>query len=211
MYYYKGHSEGDCMQNNESKIDENKQLKRESLLTAAYNLFIRKGINDTTISEITDNAGVAKGTFYLYFIDKWDIYEKLIIERSYLLFEEALINVNNKKIKSCPNRMIEIANYIIDAFVDNIDLLKFLGRNLSLGLYNETLVDEYQEQYTNIKEKLEKELKDYNKNNRHVSSTLFMIVELLSSSCYDVIINGSPTTVEKFKPILFSEIKKMIK
>ena len=104
-----------------------------------------------------------------------------------------------------------MANYIIDAFVDNIDLLKFLGRNLSLGLYNETLIDEYQEQYTNIKEKLEKELKDYNKKNRHVSTTLFMIIELLSSSCYDIIINSSPTTVEKFKPILFSEIKKMIK
>ena len=52
------------MQNNdviESKIDENKQFKRESLLTSAYNLFIRKGINDTTISDITENAGVAKG------------------------------------------------------------------------------------------------------------------------------------------------------
>ena len=47
MYYYKWHSEGDCMQNNETTIDENKQFKRESLLTSAYNLFIRKGINDT--------------------------------------------------------------------------------------------------------------------------------------------------------------------
>ena len=199
------------MQNSESKIDENKQFKRENLLASAYNLFIRKGINDTTISDITENAGVAKGTFYLYFIDKWDIYEKLIIERSYLLFEEALIYVNNKGIKSFQNRIIEIANYIIDAFVDNVELLKFIGRNLSLGIYNETLVDEYQEQYHYIKETLEKELKEYNKKNRHVSSTLFMIVELISSSCYDIIINGNPTTVEKFKPILFSEIKKMIK
>lgn len=202
------------MQNNdniESKIDENKQFKRESLLTSAYNLFMRKGINDTTISDITDGAGVAKGTFYLYFIDKWDIYEKLIVERSYLLFEEALIHVNNKGIKSCPNRIIEMANYIIDSFNNNKELLKFLGRNLSLGIYNSSIIDEYQEQYNNIKEKLEKELKEYNPKNRHVSSTLFMIVELISSTCYDVIINENPTTLDKFKPILFSEIKKMIK
>ena len=202
------------MQNNDNielKIDENKQFKRESLLTSAYNLFMRKGINDTTISDITDDAGVAKGTFYLYFIDKWDIYEKLIVERSYLLFEEALIHVNNKGIKSCPNRIIEMANYIIDSFNNNKELLKFLGRNLSLGIYNSSIIDEYQEQYNNIKEKLEKELKEYNPKNRHVSSTLFMIVELISSTCYDVIINENPTTLDKFKPILFSEIKKMIK
>ncbi len=202
------------MQNNniiKSKTDENKQFKRESLLTSAYNLFIRKGINDTTISDITENADVAKGTFYLYFVDKWDIYEKLIIERSYLLFEEALIHVNNLGIKKNPNRLIEMINYIIDSFIKDKELLKFIGRNLSLGIYNSTIVDEYQEQYNNIREKLEQELKEYNKNNRHISSTLFMIIELISSTCYDSILNEVPLSIDKFRPILFNEIKKMMK
>ena len=36
-------------------------------------LFTTKGINSTAISDIVEKAGVAKGTFYLYFKDKYDI------------------------------------------------------------------------------------------------------------------------------------------
>ncbi len=193
-----------------TKIEENKLEKRENLLASAYNLFMRKGIHNTSISDITENAGVAKGTFYLYFIDKWDIYEKLIIERSYLLFDEALIYTNNKGSKSFKDRILDIADYIINTFIKDKELLKFIGRNLSLGIYNDSLVDEYQEQYKDIKEILEKELKTYNNKNRHVSATLFMIIELISSTCYDSILNDIPLSIDKYKPILFNEIKKMI-
>ena len=60
------------------KIDKNKQIKRESLLETAFQLFTSKGIHKTSISDIVDNAGVAKGTFYLYFKDKYDIRNKLV-------------------------------------------------------------------------------------------------------------------------------------
>ena len=65
-----------------AKIDKNKQIKRESLLETAFNLFTSKGIHKTSISDIVDNAGVAKGTFYLYFQDKYDIRNKLIAHKS---------------------------------------------------------------------------------------------------------------------------------
>ena len=55
------------IENTLSKIEEKKQIKKENLLSSAYNLFIKKGINDTSISDIVNEAGVAKGTFYLYF------------------------------------------------------------------------------------------------------------------------------------------------
>ena len=193
-----------------TKIEENKLEKRENLLASAYSLFMRKGIHNTSISDITDNAGVAKGTFYLYFIDKWDIYEKLIIERSYLLFDEAMIYSNNKRSKSFKEKILDIADYIINAFIENKELLKFIGRNLSLGIYNDSLVDEYQEQYKNVRDILEKELKSYNSKIKNAKATLFMIIELISSTCYDSILNDIPLSIDKYKPILFNEIKKMI-
>lgn len=49
------------------KVDENKKQKREALLNTAYELFTTKGTNATAISDIVRQAGVAKGTFYLYF------------------------------------------------------------------------------------------------------------------------------------------------
>ncbi len=47
------------------KIDKNKQIKRESLLETAFQLFTSKGIHKTSISDIVDNAGVAKNYIIL--------------------------------------------------------------------------------------------------------------------------------------------------
>ena len=64
------------------KAEENKLKKRESLLNTAFELFTTKGIHDTSISDIVEKAGVAKGTFYLYFKDKYDINNKLVAHRA---------------------------------------------------------------------------------------------------------------------------------
>ena len=50
-----------------------KQLKERELFLSAYNLFIENSIEKTSIDDISKNAGVAKGTFYLCFSDKYDI------------------------------------------------------------------------------------------------------------------------------------------
>lgn len=44
--------------------------KKQNIVTAAYNLFITKGYNASSIQDILDEAGVSKGTFYNYFTSK---------------------------------------------------------------------------------------------------------------------------------------------
>jgi AcrR family transcriptional regulator len=44
--------------------------RREQLLQAARGVFASKGLPAATVSDVTDAAGVAKGTFYLYFDSK---------------------------------------------------------------------------------------------------------------------------------------------
>ena len=71
------------------KVDEKKKRKKEALFNTAYDLFTTKGINSTAISDIVEKAGVAKGTFYLYFKDKYDIRNKLIVHKTQELFSAA--------------------------------------------------------------------------------------------------------------------------
>ena len=52
------------------KLENNKQQKRTSLLDTAFKLFTTQGVSKTSIAEISQKAGIAKGTFYLYFKDK---------------------------------------------------------------------------------------------------------------------------------------------
>ena len=45
------------------KVDDNKKQKKHTLLRAAFQLFTEKGFSKTTVADIVDRAGLAKGTF----------------------------------------------------------------------------------------------------------------------------------------------------
>lgn len=49
------------------------QERLDELMTAAQQLFLEHGVANTTVEQITARAGVAKGTFYLYFPTKDDV------------------------------------------------------------------------------------------------------------------------------------------
>ncbi|MCC7536420.1 MAG: TetR/AcrR family transcriptional regulator, partial [Deltaproteobacteria bacterium] len=55
-----------------------KAQRREELLRAARDVFASKGYHDAKIDDIVAAAGVAKGTFYLYFPDKRSVLEELV-------------------------------------------------------------------------------------------------------------------------------------
>lgn len=52
--------------------------RRQELLRAAREVFSVKGYHDAKIDDIVALAGVAKGTFYLYFSDKRSIFVELV-------------------------------------------------------------------------------------------------------------------------------------
>lgn len=49
------------------------ETRPAEMLDAAERVFAAKGVAHSTVSDITDEAGTAKGTFYLYFSTKDDI------------------------------------------------------------------------------------------------------------------------------------------
>ena len=55
-----------------------KAERRQQILTAARDEFAKRGYHQTTIDDIVTQAGVARGTFYLYFEDKRAVFSDLI-------------------------------------------------------------------------------------------------------------------------------------
>jgi AcrR family transcriptional regulator len=51
---------------------------RRRLLEAAESCFAELGYHDASVVKITDAAGVAQGTFYLYFSSKKEIFDELV-------------------------------------------------------------------------------------------------------------------------------------
>ncbi len=56
-----------------NKRANNKELRKENLYSAAVALFRQQGFDQTRVEEITQAAGVAKGTFFNYFPTKEDV------------------------------------------------------------------------------------------------------------------------------------------
>lgn len=64
------------------------EATRQKLLAAAEEVFGEKGYYRASVVDITQKAGVAQGTFYLYFPGKKDIFEELVIDLSHTLRSE---------------------------------------------------------------------------------------------------------------------------
>lgn len=55
-----------------------KEQRRAQILGVAREVFAEKGYHDARIDDIVVRAGIARGTFYLYFSDKRAIFEELV-------------------------------------------------------------------------------------------------------------------------------------
>ena len=54
--------------------------RKEALMRAASDCFAKKGYHATGVSDIIASAGVARGTFYLYFKSKIDVFSRILDE-----------------------------------------------------------------------------------------------------------------------------------
>ncbi len=137
-----------------------KKTKKELMLEAAYNLFLRHGFANTKIIDIAEGAGVGKGTVYEYFPSK----EVLFAE----VFKSKIMN-DYKKVDgilsstcSAEEKLLNYARFESDnlkKFGDSLHLLPDMVMSTCSNLSDEfhrSLYDlwnlRYQSVYTIIRE-----------------------------------------------------------
>jgi len=62
--------------------------KRDQILKGAYNVFSRMGFDAASMNDITREANVSKGTIYVYFQNKEELFEALIDRKRQALFAD---------------------------------------------------------------------------------------------------------------------------
>jgi len=201
------------LEGNIMKKEIKEKDKEERLLKTAFELFTEKGIKDTSIQEIVDRAEVAKGTFYLYFKDKYEIRDILIAKKSKKLFKDALAELRKNYIVNLSDQVIFIINYVINELSKVPTLLKFISKNLSWGIYSKTVLKIYEEREDEEDSVYKLFLKGIKENHIELKNpevTLYMIIELVSSTCFNSILYHDPLPIEEFKPYLYDTIRRMI-
>jgi AcrR family transcriptional regulator len=195
------------------KKDELKNEKENRLLNAGFKLFMEKDIKNTSIQDIVDEANVAKGTFYLYFKDKYELRDILIAKKSMALFSEAIHSLRNNHIENFSDQIIFVINYIVDEFSKSPLLLKFIYKNLSWGIYSKTVLKIYENNKNSNDSMVSLFLNGIKENNiklKNPDVTLYMIVELVGSTCFNSILYNEPLPIEEFKPYLYELIKNLL-
>ena len=182
----------------------------ENLLNTSFELFTSQGINKTSISDIVNKAGVAKGTFYLYFKDKYDIRNRLIAHKSSQLFMQAYEALQKAGIEGFENRLIFIMDYVLDELEANKGLLAFIYKDLSWAVFKKALITpmgnddvDFGEVYRKMIEESEIKFKD-------PEVMLFLIIELVGSTGYSSIMYDDPVSLSDLKPHLEKTVRSII-
>lgn len=194
---------------NLGKIEEKKRIKKEALLYSAFELFTEKGIHNTSISDIVKRAKMAKGTFYLYFKDKYDIRDRLIAGQASILFEKASVEINKREWDTLEERIVALTDNIVDQLQENQVLLKFISKNLSWAVFSNIRIAEKDNR--NCMDIFQDLLKQSGRSFRNADLMVFMIVELVNATCYNAILMGQPATVDELKPELNTAICNIIR
>ncbi len=204
-----GYNDRKGRENAMGKVDENKKKKKEALFNTAYELFTTKGINSTAISDIVEKAGVAKGTFYLYFKDKYDIKNKLVAHKTRELFDDAGAALAAAGIHGLEEQLIFIIDHVINTLMENKPLLNFISKNLVMGALRSTLItgeNSDNDTYERFLELVAHD--DYSYDD--IDVMLFTIVELAGSTAYNSILYGEPLPFEEYKPFLYRSVRLII-
>lgn len=76
-----------------TKKDVVQEFRTAEILDAARRVFARGGYADTTVDQIAEEAGVAKGTVYLYFSSKQELFSAALRNGLAELHERALLEI----------------------------------------------------------------------------------------------------------------------
>ncbi len=190
------------------KITKKKNEKYTKILDTALGLFEKNGTHLVSIDEIVKGAGVAKGTFYLYFKDRYDLISTLIIEKASKYMSLLSDEYEPRDFGDVSTSVRHYIEYISDFLQKNKTLCILIEKNLNtcVNAVAQTKEGPIKELY----EKIFSELINCGVSEAEARAKLYLYIELIVSSCCNAIIRETPYTIEELKPHLCQIIESSI-
>lgn len=187
-----------------------KEEKRNKMIRSAYELFSEKGVGKTSIDDIVKRASVAKGTFYLYFADKTEVWEAVVVQISNQVLTQAKRELEKKNLPDTIERILFVVDYIIEHFRKNLEELKIVQRNFSWPLVLRKMNEVQDNTLLQMLEQcfFSPYLSRYTIEEAY--RMMFLIVEMVGSICYTSILMEQPAPIDQMKPVLFHTIRKIL-
>ncbi len=191
-------------------VADKKTAKKVSLINAAFELFTNKGINPTAIDEVVKRAGVAKGTFYLYFKDKYDLLDQITVIKCEEVAQEVLLSeqtVFSDSSVSPSDKVILFLDRIIERLAENRSLAILILRDMAAF----RKLWEPKETESELYRTLLSLFIEGGCDEENAPKQMYMTFIAAASVCCDCILYQSPYTTEEIKPQIHSLVRSIIR
>ena len=190
----------------ESLIIRKKNAKRKALLDAAYALFMKTGIAATSISEICTGAGIAKGTFYLYFSDKEAILRALNKRLSYQTLKK-IYESSDLSYSDFAENVVEMAKKLISYFEEDHEIVKVMKKDFIFPIDEEEFKTSNDPVMTSIRNEINAYAKKSGISSHQILVRIYALISMITSVCYSSIIDQFPADIETMKPEIYTMIR----
>ena len=191
----------------------NKKLeKKMKIIDTAFSLFREHSVNATAVDDIVKAAGIARGTFYLYFKDKSDLLEQIILYKSTEYMKTVLKATLSDPLPENGDFYGQVSvflNCYIDFLIENKEILPVMSKNLSSCIKN--LPEFYDSEIADIYRSLIDRMVSlgYTPENAHI--TTLIVVDMTGNVCSDAIMYEKPYPIERIRDIVVSSAISIIR
>jgi TetR/AcrR family fatty acid metabolism transcriptional regulator len=91
----------------------NREARRAELVSAAAAVFAQRGVANTVVSDIVKQAGVAQGTFYLYFDSKDDAVLAVVESMAAAIIESMTVRIG--AVSSAVDKLLVLSDVLSEA------------------------------------------------------------------------------------------------
>jgi AcrR family transcriptional regulator len=142
-----------------TKKDVVTEFRTSGILEAARKVFAQKGFSAATVDDVAAAAGVAKGTVYLYYESKRDIYFAALkagIEQMYAMLDERL-----KSVSTPEEKLKTLIAVKLQYFEENRDFFKIYYSELgNICIHPSTIDNDFKTLYLEQAKVVESILKE---------------------------------------------------
>ena len=190
---------------------ENKTLKRLRILDAANHLFLNGSVADTAIDDVVKLAGVAKGTFYLYFRDKYDLLDRIVVYRAMEIFTGNCALLRARAVQT-PMTAAEQIIFLSDRIADYLETHKkeaaLLDKRFSACF--SCAQTEQSELFYDALSYLTELLVSETCTVEQARQKLYLLGNMILYSACDAALGGKPYTAEQIRPTLHAMIRGIL-
>ena len=178
--------------------------KRKLILKVAEKLISKKGYSKTTIDEITKKAGIGKGTFYLYFKNKNDLFFSIIKEE----LENLITNIKKEveEIDDFFERLKKGIEMYLDYYEKNYDFFKILLQEkpfIKRKSFEEFWKVFFKKWESFMKEGFKEEIKNKRIKKFDLEDIIYSLIGLLHGNIHKWILSERKYSLLKKKDVIF--------